>query len=114
MPSLDNVIKGISVCVGQDQFRCKECPYDGVYGCRAQVMKDALVFLKKLDPKQQEPRVMTLDELTEIYVEFKGNDCPIRLNNFDLQKIIMYAVDGVCRIWTGKPTDEQRQAVKWE
>ena len=58
MPSLDNVIKGILVCTRQDQFRCKECPYDGVYGCRAQVMKDALVFLKKLDseqPAQLEP-----------------------------------------------------------
>ena len=64
--------------------------------------------------KEQEPRVMTLDELTEIYVEFKGDNCPSRLINFDLQKIIMYMDDGICRLWTGKPTDEQRQAVKWD
>ena len=63
--------------------------------------------------KEQEARVMALDELTEIYVEFKGNNCPVRLTNFDLQKIVKHAVDGDCRLWTGKPTDEQRQAVKW-
>ena len=63
--------------------------------------------------KEQKPRVLTLDELTEIYVEFKNDICPIRLTNFDLQKIIMYAVDGDCRLWTGKPTDEQMKAVKW-
>ena len=64
--------------------------------------------------KEQRARVMALDELTEIYVEFKGDNCPIRLTNFDLQKIVKYAVDGDCRLWTGKPTDEQRQAVKWD
>ena len=64
--------------------------------------------------KEQEARVMTLDELTEIYVEFKGDICPCRLTNFDLQKIVKYAVDGDCRLWTGKPTDEQRKTVKWE
>ena len=64
--------------------------------------------------KEKEARVMTLDELTEIYVEFKGDNCPIRLTNFDLQKIVQYAVDGDCRLWTCKPTDGQRMAVKWE
>ena len=38
--------------------------------------------------KEQEVRVMSLDELTEIYVEFKGDICPCRLTNFDLQKIV--------------------------
>ena len=64
--------------------------------------------------KEQEVRVMSLDELTEIYVEFKGDICPCRLTNFDLQKIVKYAVDGDCRLWTGKPTDEQRKTVKWD
>jgi len=71
--------------------------------------RDALALLR-----EQEPRVLTLDELTEIYVEFKGNACPVRLSNFDLQKIIMYVDDGVCRLWIGRPTDEQREAVKWD
>lgn len=52
VPSLDNVIKGIKACTGRDQYSCKKCPYDSSYGCRAQVMKDALVYLKKLEPKQ--------------------------------------------------------------
>ena len=72
-------------------------------------LTDAITLLK-----EQEPRVMTLDELTEIYVEFKGDNCPIRLTNFDLQKIVKHMVDGVCRLWTSKPTDKQRKAVKWD
>ena len=74
-----------------------------------QAISSAIVLLK-----EQEARVMTLDELTEIYVEFKGDNCPIRLTNFDLQKIVKHMVDGVCRLWTSKPTDKQRKAVKWD
>lgn len=76
---------------------------------RKDIVADALALLK-----EHEARVMALDELTEIYVEFKGNNFPVRLTNFDLQKIVKHAVDGDCRLWTGKPTDEQKQAVKWE
>lgn len=59
-------------------------------------------------------RMMTLDELTEIYVEFKGTASPIRLIHFDLQKIITYADDGICRLWTGMPTNEQMKEAKWD
>lgn len=73
-----------------------------------EIARSALALLE-----EQEARTMTLDELTEIYVEFKGAFLPIRLSNFDLQKIIMSVDDGVCRLWTGKPTYEQMKAVKW-
>lgn len=79
--------------------------YNGIM----EYIDDAIALLK-----EQEPRVMTLKELTGMYVEFNGDICPIRLTNFDLQKIIMYAADGVCRLWTGKPTYKQMKAVKWE
>ena len=92
------VINGLKECDLNGGF-IGNCPY-----------KDEILSLLK----EQEARVMALDELTEIYVEFKGNNCPVRLTNFDLQKILKHAVDGDCRLWTGKPTDEQRQAVKWE
>ena len=91
---------------------CNGCPYagdDDTTEGYCPVYDDVIALLR-----EQEPRVMTLDELTEIYVEFKGNACPVRLTNFDLQKIIMYADDGICRLWTAKPTDEQREAVKWD
>lgn len=90
--------------------RAKENATDSVY-CELSIVEvDTILDLLK----EQEARVMALDELTEIYVEFKGNNCPVRLTNFDLQKIVKHAVDGDCRLWTGKPTDEQRQAVKWD
>jgi hypothetical protein len=102
------VIKALELC---REGRCHSgCPYNHInVGCRKQLDTDAIALLK-----EQEVRVMTLDELTGIYVEFKGNVCPIRLSNFDLQKIIMYADSGVCRLWTGKPTGEQMEATKWE
>lgn len=79
--------------------------YNGIM----EYIDDAIALLK-----EQKPRVMKLGELADIYVEFKDNACPIRLSFCDLQKIIMHMVDGDCRLWTGKPTDEQRKAVKWE
>lgn len=89
------------------------CERAGFSSETVKMVEDALDTIKDT-LKEQEARVMALDELTEIYVEFKGNNCPVRLTNFDLQKIVKHAVDGDCRLWTGKPTDEQRQAVKWE
>lgn len=108
------VVKGLETCSGVyygAKGACSSCPYCKINGdiCFAELVHDATALLK-----EQEARVMALDELTEIYVEFKGNNCPVRLTNFDLQKIVKHAVDGDCRLWTGKPTDEQRQAVKWE
>ena len=108
MTDKEKVIKGLEHCDFGDFSNCDECPYYQSHDCADELKNDILGLLK-----EQEPRVMTLDEITEIYVEFKGDDCPIRLTNFDLQKIVMHMVDGVCRLWTGRPTNEQRKAVKW-
>lgn len=127
MPDRETVIKAVE-CRKNAHKRCGNpcewtggCAYaawirdpDGepYYPCYCDVERlcdDVIALLR-----EQEPRVMTLDELTEIYVEFKGNACPVRLTNFDLQKIIMDVDDGICRLWTARPTDEQRKAVNWD
>jgi hypothetical protein len=109
MTDREKVIKGLECCTFiLGKRKCNECPYQPDNGCY-QLQDDFHALLK-----EQEPRVMTLDELTEIYVEFKNDICQIRLTNFDLQKIVKYAVDGDCRLWTGKPTVEQMKAVKWD
>jgi len=113
MEDREKVLTWLEIC-GKNNECSGYCPYSengfGKYGqCRESLMADAYDLLK-----EQKPRVVTLDELTKIYVEFKGDNCPIRLINFDLQKIIMHMDNGICRLWTDKPTDEQRKAVKWE
>jgi len=111
MADREKVMQWLETCANG----CEDgCPYEYknlVYRveCKADLMSDALELLK-----EQKPRVMTLDELIEIYIEFKGNAYLVRLTMFDLQKIIMYMDDGICRLWAGKPTYEQMEAVKWE
>lgn len=104
MADKGKVIKGL-----EDIQKHLDSGYSFAISWGSGLIRDALSLLP-----EQEPRVVPLDELTEIYVEFKGNACPVRLINFDLQKIIMCMDDGICRLWMGKPTDEQRQAVKWK
>lgn len=94
---------------GECDRNCGDCDLVQDDGDLHEMYTDVIALLK-----EKEVRVMTLDELTGIYVEFKGDVCPIRLSNFDLQKIIMYADSGACRLWTGKPTGEQMEATKWE
>lgn len=72
-------------------------------------LTEALALLKA-----QEPRAMTLEELSGIYVEFKDDFIPMSLTHFDLQKIIGYMQDGSCRLWSAKPSIEQREEAKWD
>jgi len=114
MGDREKILRGAECCKYEpSQNGCpEECPYlpEGHLTCGLDPLLDDVIALLN----EQGPRVMTLNELTEIYVEFKGDACPVRLTNFDLAKIIMYAEDGICRLWTGKPNNEQREAVKWD
>lgn len=114
MPDREKVIYDLERCICHVPDACRDCSKYNAEGilamtCMESLMNDALELLK-----ERKPRVMPLDELTEIYVEFKGNAYPVRLTMFDLSTIIMYMEDGICRLWAGKPTDEQREAAKWE
>ena len=112
MTDREKVIKGLECCDNDD---CDNCPYfrscvENDFGtCRATLHRDALVLLKA-----QEPRVMTLEELSGIYVEFKGDLVPMSLPHFDLGKIICSMQDGWCRLWSSKPSVEQREDTPWE
>lgn len=108
MVDRERLMQAIEFCKNNEKCDC--CPYDRECGTRDNPIEDDTLALLR----EQKPRVMSLDELTEIYVEFKDNAYLVRLTMFDLSTIIMYMEDGICRLWTGKPTDEQREAVKWE
>jgi hypothetical protein len=93
------------------------------------LLKDALSLLKA-----QEPRVMTLEEVkaipydadiwieTEYYVG-KITIFAATINTKGLRGVMVYgshkiydyeAYNKLWRCWTSRPTDEQREAVKWD
>ena len=121
-------------CQYSSKSHCDGCPY--VYenlcntnDCTADLASDVLSLLK-----EQEPRVMTLDEVKAFgwdccYLEeerLTGKEYRAVCGDYALTCItwpciasmrIQHGDDSYgkkWRCWSAKPTDEQRQAVKWE
>lgn len=138
MAEREKVIKGLEICIRvQDNEKCPdECPYrkDICYGTVG-LMADALSLLKA-----QEPRVMTLEEIEDALDNVVWLDIPGAENLADGFSLIMaYSskngfvlldspfgdnpsqdrfeytdYNKTWRCWTARPTDEQREAVKWD
>lgn len=138
MAELEKVIKGLEICIRvQDNEKCPdECPYrkDICYGTVG-LMADALALLKA-----QEARVMTLEEIEDALYNVVWLDIPGAENLADGFSLIMaysrkngYVLldspfgdnpsqdrfeytdyNKTWRCWTSRPTDEQREAVKWD
>lgn len=136
MPDLEKVLKALSLCVETDEdCVCPEgCPYEtqcwngGLYSA---LMNDALELLEG-----QRARVMTLEEARAalksepvIWIEEKDGDtqAAIRKKSYyetQTDEVIDFSdldVSPVCdgygkeyRMWTARPTEEQRVAVPWE
>ena len=141
MADREKVIKAFEVCTDVNG-NCYECPYtengENPEQCNQQALKDALSLLKA-----QEPRVMTLDEVVKhyslppvvlddlgwqedylqdiepLYFEFPVNDSwAVHWRGY--QQVRAYINDWKpsygqkWRCWTSRPTDEQREAVKWD
>ena len=139
MPDREKVIKGLEHCSNKS-FCNDSCPYSsilrdpnfGIDECMTQLAHDALELLK-----EQEARVMTLEEVDEhsereekysesekqpVYVEY-ANDVnrpwARRWLTVDMlhswldhwETRIVYGKDWRC--WTFRPTEEQRKAAKW-
>lgn len=118
MTEREKVIKGIECMTNEDPYMstivCAEekCPYAGIPDCSLAIWHDALELLKG-----QEPRVLTLEEARTyevVWPEDKGEGelHPLIVqNNMNDSKHYKYGVHW--RVWSAKPTDEQRRAVKW-
>lgn len=139
MPDRDKVIKGLESCLNAS---CLTCPYwhdmPDRCGLHRGIMQDALELLKA-----QEPRVMTLEEVVEhyslppvfpddlemqedyilgiepLYFDFPNPtswDVHWRGANQVNQYLEGWAANygKTWRVWTGCPTDEQREAAKWD
>lgn len=132
----DEVIKGLEVCKTAPESieECEGCPYnDGEEDCIARMAADALEMLKA-----KEPRVMTLEEAIKavskkgglVWVEQKSHplcdehvfplssmdDCSSRKFKDYGKKFIpkKNSFRFMWRCWTSWPTEEQREAVKWD
>lgn len=128
MVDREKVIKGLECC---RRGFCFSCPYnDGIdenVECKQKWADDTLSLLKA-----QEPRVMTLGEIVSaecVWIEYatSGNivialpwDIEltddtynfIGMPNCFVEFRSLYGEEWRC--WTSRPTDEQREAVKWE
>ena len=131
----EKVISALEIC-SNNSF-CNNCwywnnPHEG--DCNDALMRDALELLKA-----HEPRVMTLEELEDwdgaVFFEIYETDMYYALiEDIELTACINGGYtfvnvepgeyhrrvwDGehygkIWRCWTSRPTDEQREAVKWE
>ena len=134
MADLEKVIKGLECHCTHES--CDDCPYDDRNAqpiCLCRLMTDALELLK-----ERQPRVMTLDEIREagddnaLFIEYmlpteiKLRPAIFQPENSDAEYMCVvsaWLTSGFysCktygknwRCWTARPTDEQREAVKWE
>ena len=112
MPDREKVLKGLEICTSPV---CRtDCPYDNERnGCSLMLMQDALELLKA-----QEPRVLTMEEARTyevVWPEDKGEGelHPLIVqNNMNDSKYYKYGIHW--RVWSAKPTNEQRKAAKWD
>lgn len=129
MAEISKVIQGLELCAydpdpGQalKEIRsCPECPYYRA-GCSPQLIRDALVLLK-----EQEPRVMTLEEVMRshdwIWYQWKNTHCGwttavncdgkwIEWEDSTTDQLCKYGEKWRC--WTSRPSEQQMRDTKWE
>ena len=122
MAELKKVIKGLELCTERGtayQSQCPSCPYYPLLEstkCIFELHADALALLKA-----QEPRVMTLEEWKNLHEPKDGECLCYELSDGTLKAMLCKVYTGCehlygkkFRVWTSRPTDEQRLAVKWD
>ena len=139
-PNQERVLHGLNSCGFYDGIpnicEVTECPYrDDKCGCVHELAHDAGLLISEL-MKAQEPRVVKMSELTA------GEPMLVWLEDIDKEETVagmifdyvpgrlgfkltdLASMDRIYpriedyltrwRCWTSRPTDEQREAVKWE
>ena len=124
MPDREKVIKGMAVCVPQTDadagLSCDDCPYGWNCGEHAslpvKMIEDIRALLKADKPRLLQAADFQRDDAGnggEIPC-WKEAKSPTRRSGW---AVIVYgkwlADEGTARYWTGKPTDEQREATPW-
>ena len=137
MPDRKKVIRGLEMCsiTPSNRVHCHKCPYNnGIsIGCMVDLMKDARALLK-----EQEARVLSAEEMAQIEPDTvywgEGNNVrnlwPMAFTDKAIEDSDsgflkdsygrIYEVElynkGVMgwRLWTSRPTEEQRKVVPWD
>ena len=134
MSDLEKVIKGLKMhktglCNVLTASGKEYCPYwENNDNCMLELLNDSLSLLK-----EQEPRVMTLEEVkalpcdTDIWIETeyyvgKFTIFAATINTKGLRGVMVYgthktyyyeAYNKLWRCWSARPTEEDREKVKW-
>ena len=135
MTDREKVINGLDCCLDVIRSRqfssgCCFCPYADEDRCNVKMIEDAIAKLK-----EQEPRLMTYDEMMKAeicFLEVKGIEEINPFIRFEVDDksywsspytnnkdypFEMLAEQGEylinARCWTSRPTDEQREATQW-
>jgi len=135
------VIRGLEACVCDSRLmQCANCPYHTDKSrCVTTLMRDALALLK-----EQEPRVMTLEEVETskgfVWVEFNsinGNRLSLEYvrvteclrdsfilstdsgikwlrDRGDYNRGIWFGMNSGWRCWTARPSEKMRNEVPWD
>ena len=117
MTRLEKAINGLESC---NNMQCASCPYydngesfPAFPHCVPELRVDALELLK-----EKEPKVLTLEEANTfevVWLEDRGTNTvfPCLVKN-DMSDSKFYKYDIKWRAWSARPTDKQREAVKWD
>jgi len=139
MEQFEKVCKGLEVHI-KPNSRCVGCPYPNNGLCGDQLYSDALHLIRQQQDRIREleaarkARVMTLEEVHDMAWDYCYLEEEVIKDNV-LQKycgkhrvkcitwpsiascVLTYGDDAYgkrWRCWTSRPTDEQREAVKWD
>ena len=120
----EKVIRGLEACQVEEDgcttlCEANGCPYNVSFThCMTNLHKDALAILKA-----QVPRVMTLEGIEQrvgefnpdpVFVEWRSGYMHWVLESIGTVACAVRSEGEFVRVWTSRPTEEQRKAVKWE
>lgn len=120
MADREKVIKGLECLSSAEVCNDSDCPYYD-FDCTQKIAYDALELLK-----EQKPRVYTYDEVNKLndnlieVVWFEAHNfvyiTPMltRNTNFENESSDWFKYGHDWRCWSARPTEEQREAVKWD
>ena len=123
MADREKVIEALKHCFPFGKDGCRKCPYihdvNPEKGCTQNLTEDIISLLK-----EQEPRVMTLEEIVQragekdpdpIFVEWRiSGYTQWSVASIGIVASAVKSEPEFVRAWTSRPTDEQRKAVAWD
>lgn len=123
----ERVFNALGRCESYGYCEDEQCPYYENIRCLEQLRKDALSLLKAQEPHVMTPKeVEQVEEQGVVWCESKVTgdvDTLVRYNKIFESPDHYLLLDEIIdcddylkyyRLWNAKPTDEQREAVKWE